>query len=234
LNMTDLSYRESLEARTAEDVLDFVLRSRTPSLACLTCSFQAEDIIVLNLLRKRIPKIPVLFLETGYHFAETYQFRDQIAREWDLNLVNIAAKKTVAEQESEFGILYRDEPTKCCQLRKVEPLMEALEPFEVWFTGLRREQSPTRKNLRKAEDHRLPSGKTVLKVSPLADWAWAKVWEYTGTNRLNYLPQYDQGYLSIGCEPCTALPDDPSNPRSGRWGGKKLECGIHTFSERAR
>jgi phosphoadenosine phosphosulfate reductase len=232
--MTDLSYRESLEARTAEDVLDFVLRSRTPSLACLTCSFQAEDIIVLNLLRKRIPKIPVLFLETGYHFAETYQFRDQIAREWDLNLVNIAAKKTVAEQESEFGILYRDEPTKCCQLRKVEPLMEALEPFEVWFTGLRREQSPTRKNLRKAEDHRLPSGKTVLKVSPLADWAWAKVWEYTGTNRLNYLPQYDQGYLSIGCEPCTALPDDPSNPRSGRWGGKKLECGIHTFSERAR
>jgi phosphoadenosine phosphosulfate reductase len=232
--MTDLSYLETLEARTAEEVLDFVLASRTPSLACLTCSFQAEDIIVLNLLRKRIPKIPVLFLETGYHFAETCQFRDQVAREWDLNLVNVAPKKTVAQQEFEFGILYRDEPTKCCQLRKVEPLMEALEPFEVWFTGLRREQSPTRKNLRKAEDHRLPSGKTVLKVSPLADWAWAKVWEYTGANRLNYLPQYDHGYLSIGCEPCTALPDDPNNPRSGRWGGKKLECGIHTFSERAR
>jgi phosphoadenosine phosphosulfate reductase len=201
---------------------------------CLTCSFQAEDIIVLNLLRKRIPKIPVLFLETGYHFAETYQFRDQITREWDLNLVNVVPKKAVAQQESEFGILYRDEPTKCCQLRKVEPLMEALEPFEVWFTGLRREQSPTRKNLRKAEDHRLPSGKTVLKVSPLADWTWAKVWEYTGANRLNYLPQYDEGYASIGCEPCTALPGDPNNPRSGRWGGKKLECGIHTFSERTQ
>jgi phosphoadenosine phosphosulfate reductase len=211
-----------------------VLANRTSSLACLTCSFQAEDIIVLNLLRRHIPKIPVLFLETGYHFAETYQFRDQIAREWDLNLVNVIPRKSVAQQESEFGILYHDEPTKCCQLRKVEPLMEALEPFEVWFTGLRREQSPTRKNLRKAEDHRLPSGKTVLKVSPLADWTWAKVWEYTGANRLNYLPQYDQGYASIGCEPCTALPDDPNNPRSGRWGGKKLECGIHTFSERAQ
>jgi len=148
--MTDLSYLENLETRTAEEVLDLVLANRTPSFACLTSSFQAEDIIVLNLLRKRIPKIPVLFLETGYHFAETYQFRDQIAREWDLNLVNVIPKKSVAQQESEFGILYRDEPTKCCQLRKVEPLMEALEPFEVWFTGLRREQSPTRKNLRKA------------------------------------------------------------------------------------
>jgi phosphoadenosine phosphosulfate reductase len=232
--MTDLGYIENLEARTVEEVLDLVLASRTPALACLTCSFQAEDIIVLNLLRKRIPKIAVLFLETGYHFAETYQFRDQIASEWDLNLVNVKPKKTVAQQESEFGILYRDQPTKCCQLRKVDPLMEALEPFEVWFTGLRREQSPTRKNLCKAEDHRLPSGKSVLKVSPLADWTWAKVWEYTAANRLKYLPQYDRGYLSIGCEPCTALPDDPNNPRSGRWGGKKLECGIHTFSERAQ
>ena len=232
--MTDLSYLENLETRTAEEVLDLVLANRTPSFACLTSSFQAEDMIVLNLLRKHIPKIPVLFLETGYHFAETYQFRDQIAREWELNLVNVIPKKSVAQQESEFGILYRDEPTKCCQLRKVEPLMEALEPFKVWFTGLRREQSPTRKNLRKAEDHRLPSGKTVLKVSPLADWTWAEVWEYTGANRLNYLPQYDRGYASIGCEPCTALPDDPNNPRSGRWGGKKLECGIHTFSERAQ
>ena len=232
--MTDLSYLENLEARTAEEVLEVVLANRTPSLACLTSSFQAEDIIVLNLLRKHIPKIPVLFLETGYHFAETYRFRDQIARQWDLNLVNVIPKKSVAQQESEFGILYREEPAKCCQLRKVEPLLAALEPFEVWFTGLRRQQSPTRKNLRKAEDHRLPSGKTVLKVSPLADWTWAKVWEYTGTNRLSYLPQYDQGYASIGCEPCTALPDDPNNPRSGRWGGKKLECGIHTFSERAQ
>jgi phosphoadenosine phosphosulfate reductase len=232
--MSNLSELELLETRTAEEVLEFVLESRMPALACLTCSFQAEDIIVLDLLRKRLPKIPVLFLETGYHFVETYRFRDQVEREWDLNLVNVTPKKTVAQQESEFGILYRNDPTKCCQLRKVEPLMEALEPFEIWFTGLRREQSPTRKNLRKAEDHRLPSGRTVLKVSPLADWTWAEVWEYTGANRLKYLPQYDQGYASIGCEPCTALPDDPTNPRSGRWGGRKLECGIHTFSERAQ
>ena len=127
--MSNLSELELLETRTAEEVLEFVLESRMPALACLTCSFQAEDIIVLDLLRKRLPKIPVLFLETGYHFVETYRFRDQVEREWDLNLVNVTPKKTVAQQESEFGILYRNDPTKCCQLRKVEPLMEALEPF---------------------------------------------------------------------------------------------------------
>ena len=225
---------ESLETGSAIDVVESVLASHAEARVCLTCSFQAEDIIVLDLLRQRLPNIPVLFLETGYHFPETYEFRDQLAKEWQLNLVNVVPRKTVAQQEAEFGILYREEPTKCCQLRKVEPLLEALEPFEIWFTGLRREQSPTRKNLKKVEQHRLPTGKTLLKASPLADWTWGQVWEYTGGKGLSYLPQYDQGYLSIGCQPCTAIPDDPRNPRSGRWSGKKLECGIHTFSEPAQ
>jgi phosphoadenosine phosphosulfate reductase len=225
---------ESLETGSAIDVVESVLASHAEARVCLTCSFQAEDIIVLDLLRQRLPNIPVLFLETGYHFPETYEFRNKLAKEWQLNLVNVLPRKTVAQQEAEFGILYREEPTKCCQLRKVEPLLEALEPFEIWFTGLRREQSPTRKNLKKVEQHRLPTGKTLLKVSPLADWTWGQVWEYTGGKGLSYLPQYDQGYLSIGCQPCTAIPDDPRNPRSGRWSGKKLECGIHTFSERSQ
>lgn len=225
---------ESLETGSAIDVLESVLGNHPESRACLTCSFQVEDIIVLDLLRQRLPNIPVLFLETGYHFAETYEFRDKLAKEWHLNLVNVVPRKTVVQQEAEFGILYREEPTKCCQLRKVEPLLEALEPFEIWFTGLRREQSPTRKNLKKVEQHRLPIGKTLVKVSPLADWTWGQVWEYAGGKGLSYLPQYDRGYLSIGCQPCTAIPDDPRNPRSGRWSGKKLECGIHTFSERSQ
>jgi phosphoadenosine phosphosulfate reductase len=230
--MALIEHLENLESCTPEAAIDSLLAEYRGKKICLTCSFQAEDMIVLDLLRKRIPEVPVLFLETGYHFAATYKFRDQVAREWSLNLVNVMPKKTVEQQESEFGILYRDDPTKCCQLRKVEPLMNSLEPFELWFTGLRREQSPSRKNLRKAEQHRLPSGKSLLKVSPLADWTWAQVWEYTGKHKLSYLPQYDLGYASIGCEPCTAIPDDPKNPRSGRWSGKKLECGIHTFSER--
>jgi phosphoadenosine phosphosulfate reductase len=232
--MNTLADFEYLESANAIGVVDSMLAHSPGSRACITSSFQAEDVIVLDLLRKRLPNIPVLFLETGYHFAETYEFRDKLAREWQLNLVNVVPKKTVRQQESELGILYREAPTKCCQLRKVEPLLDALQTFEIWFTGLRREQSPTRKNLKKIEQHHLPTGETLLKVSPLADWTWTQVWEYTGVKSLAYLPQYDQGYLSIGCQPCTAIPDDPNNPRSGRWGGQKLECGIHTFSERSQ
>jgi len=222
---------ESLELRTAEEVVEQALAGAYAERACFTCSFQAEDMIVLHLLRKRLPKIPVLFLETGYHFAETYEFRDAISREWNLNLINAIPEQSVAAQESAFGILYRDDPAKCCQLRKVDPLLNALRPYETWFTGLRREQSATRKNLKKAELHSLPTGETLTKVSPLADWTWGQVWEYTAANKISYLPQYDRGYSSIGCEPCTAIPNDPNNLRSGRWGGQKLECGIHTFSE---
>jgi phosphoadenosine phosphosulfate reductase len=225
---------EHLEQLAAAEVIDAVLHENPQVRACFTCSFQAEDVIVLHLLRKRLPDIPVLFLETGYHFPETYEFRDQLTRDWGLNLVNVIPKQTVGEQESALGILYREEPTKCCQLRKVDPLLESLQPFDTWFTGLRREQSPTRRNLKKAEIHNLPTGKALAKVSPLADWTWGQVWEYTAAHKLSYLPQYDQGYKSIGCQPCTAIPEDPNNPRSGRWGGRKLECGIHTFSERSQ
>ena len=223
----------TLESLPLAQALETLLSAADRQKACLTCSFQAEDMIVLHLLRQHIPEIPVLFLDTGYHFAQTYEYRDRIAREWQLHLVNVLPQQTVAQQESQFGVLYQSNPTQCCQVRKVEPLMRSLEPYEIWFTGLRREQSPSRKNLKVLEQHRLPSGKTLLKVNLLADWTWKQVWNYVGAQQLSYLPLYDDGYLSIGCQPCTAIPDDPNNPRSGRWGGKKLECGIHTFSEKA-
>jgi phosphoadenosine phosphosulfate reductase len=232
--MQSLEQLDRFESQSAEQIIESLVELHRNSRACFTCSFQAEDVVVLQLLKKHLPDVPVLFLETGYHFAQTYQFRDRLAQEWRLNLVNVVPGQTVAQQENQFGRLYQTEPTKCCKLRKVEPLMAALEPFDIWFTGLRREQSPTRGNLKKVERHRLPSGRQLLKVSPLAEWKWGEVWEYTGKHGLSYLPQYDGGYLSIGCEPCTAVPDDPTNPRSGRWSGKKLECGIHTFSEKGQ
>jgi len=223
---------EEFETLSAEAAIDRALAENT-GLPCFTCSFQAEDMIVLDLLRKRVPDIPVLFLETGYHFAATYAYRDRMTQAWNLNLKNLAAKKSVAEQEAEFGILNRTDPGKCCNLRKVEPLFEALQQYDVWFTGLRREQSPTRKNLKIAERHELASGKVLLKVSPLAAWTWGLVWKYTADNKIDYLPLYDMGYRSIGCEPCTAIPQEGADPRSGRWGGAKLECGIHTASKQA-
>ena len=200
---------------------------------CITCSFQAEDMIVVHMLRQRIPDIPVIFLDTGYHFRETYSYRDRIAKAWGLNVINAAPVQSVAEQEKQFGILNQTDPTRCCHLRKVEPLLKALEPYDIWFTGLRREQSPTRQNLQLIENHALPTGKVLLKVSPLATWKWERVWDYTTDNNIPYLPLYDLGYRSIGCEPCTAIPAAGADPRSGRWGGVKLECGIHTFTRRA-
>lgn len=230
--MTDVLQAEQLEGLSADALIDRILAENS-GRACFTCSFQAEDMIVLDLLRKRQPAIPVLFLDAGYHFAETYAYRDKMQRDWNLNLVNLAAKQSVAQQEAQFGILNQTDPGKCCHLRKVEPLMEGLKDYDVWFTGLRREQSPTRKNLKAVEHHSLPSGKTLLKVSPLAAWTWGQVWKYTAENKIAFLPLYDLGYRSIGCEPCTAIPSEGADARMGRWGGKKLECGIHTFSTKA-
>jgi phosphoadenosine phosphosulfate reductase len=222
---------ETAEGLAAETLMDRVLHEHSGRV-CITCSFQAEDMAVLHMLRQRVPDVPVLFLETGYHFAETYAYRDRMATAWKLNLRNLLPAMTVPQQETAFGILHQTNPTECCQLRKVEPLMAALEEFDLWFTGLRREQSPTRKNLKKLEKHRLPGGRSLDKVSVLADWTWAQVSEYAGSHRIELLPLYQLGYPSIGCEPCTSLPVAGGDPRSGRWAGRKLECGIHTFSER--
>lgn len=109
---------ETLERHTPAEVIDLVLGEKSQHPSCFTCSFQAEDVVVLHLLRKRLPNISVLFLETGYHFPETYEFRDRLTREWGLNLINAMPSQTVQEQESAFGILYREDPTRCCQLRQ--------------------------------------------------------------------------------------------------------------------
>jgi phosphoadenosine phosphosulfate reductase len=201
--------------------------------ACFTCSFQLEDMIMLHLLRQQQSDIPVLFLDTGYHFQEIYAYRDRMAREWKINLINVMPLQTVLQQEEEFGILYQNDPGKCCQRRKVWPLFQALRSYEIWFTGLRREQSPTRKDLSVIEQHQLPQEKTLLKVNPLALWNWHQVQEYAAAHSIAPLSLYAAGYTSIGCEPCTAIPDAGAHPRFGRWGGAKLECGIHTFTDRA-
>lgn len=221
------------EAMAAEELVADIVRSANAVEVCLTSSFQTEDMVVLHMLRQHLPNVPVIFLETGYHFKTLIEYRDRIAHEWDLNLINALPKTTLAEHEGQFGLLHIVEPTKCCAIRKVEPLMRSLEPYTWWFTGLRREQSPTRAHLQKIEDHKLPTGKLMKKISILADWDWARVEAYANEHGIPRLPLYDQGYTSIGCEPCTAVPSAGADARSGRWGGKKLECGIHTFSEKA-
>jgi phosphoadenosine phosphosulfate reductase len=194
---------------------------------CLTCSFQAEDVLLAKLAIELDAQIPILFLDTGYHFAETYAYRDRIASEWRLNLINLLPEKTVAEQERERGLLYQSAPDECCRLRKVEPLFKAVAGYRVWITGLRREQAKSRAALEETALFALPGGKQVLKLAPLATWSARDVWYACEELAIPLLPLYERGYSSIGCEPCTTLPLDPNDPRSGRWAGHKVECGIH-------
>ncbi|HWR17967.1 MAG TPA: phosphoadenylyl-sulfate reductase [Terriglobales bacterium] len=215
---------------TAEQLVASFLAESTQR-ACVTCSFQAEDMVVLDLVRQHRPDVAVLFLDTGYHFRETYAYRDRMTEELGLNLINLKADLSVAEQEAKHGRLYEVAPDYCCKIRKVEPLLRGLEPFDIWFTGLRREQSPSRANLPFVEYPTLPSGRHITKVNALAAWDWKSTWRRLEERKIPYLPLYDDGYSSIGCQPCTTVPLDPGNPRSGRWGGQKLECGIHTFDE---
>jgi phosphoadenosine phosphosulfate reductase len=189
-------------------------------LPCVTSSFQAECVVLVHMLQQARPGLPVLFLDTFHHFAETYVYRDEIAKRWNLNIVNLRA------DEPQVG-LWQQSTQACCGRHKVEPLFRALQGYDVWFTGLRRDQSPSRANLQEVEPFALPTGKTLRKVSPLAMWSTKDVWAYAKQHDIPLLPLYGQGYTSIGCEPCTSLPLDPSNDRSGRWGGQKLECGIH-------
>ena len=201
--------------------------AKHPRDLVLTNSFQAEDMVVLHIARQLVPDLPVVFLETGYHFAEIYEYRDRMAREWKLNLINVLPEITVAEQESQFGILNQTDASRCCRIRKVKPLFDTLESYALWFTGLRREQAKSRASLHEVDNFTLPSGKTIRKISPLTEWTAKDVWAYAGRHEIPLVDLYDKGYTSIGCEPCTSLPADPNDPRSGRWGGQKQECGIH-------
>ena len=205
------------------DVIDAALAGATKP--CITSSFQAECMVLTHMLRTRQPDIAVLFLDTFHHFAETLKYRDEITEAWGLNLINLRAPAP------QVGLWQAESTDACCARHKVGPLFAALEDYDVWFTALRRDQSPSRANLREREPFRLPSGTLIERVAPLATWTAKDVWSYAKQHGIPLLPLYDLGYTSIGCEPCTSLPLDPDNPRSGRWQGQKLECGIHIQSK---
>ena len=188
---------------------------------CLTSSFQAECVVLTHMLRQSRPDIPVLFLETFHHFPQTLAYRDDLATKWGLNLVNLQAAAPRP------GLWQTESTQACCAHHKVGPLFSALEHYDVWYTALRRDQSPSRANLQEVEPFKLPSGKVIQRVAPLASWTTRDVWRYAKEHGIELMPLYELGYTSIGCEPCTTLPPDPDNPRSGRWQGEKLECGIH-------
>ncbi|WP_028400396.1 phosphoadenylyl-sulfate reductase [Ectobacillus panaciterrae] len=189
------------------------------------CSFGIEGIVLIDLIRQVKPDAKIVFLDTGLHFKETYEVIEKIkARFPKLQIEMKQPKLSVEEQAKVHGPeLWKTNPNACCDMRKIQPLHEALGQGKAWISGLRREQSPTRQNTEFFnQDHKFHS----VKVCPLIHWTWKEVWRYVYKHKLPYNILHDQGYPSIGCEMCT-LPAD-GNGRDGRWAGSnKTECGLH-------
>jgi phosphoadenosine phosphosulfate reductase len=201
-----------------------------PDLAIGT-SFQLGGLINIFLAREVVAPVKVLFLETGFHFPETLEFRDRLVDEWGLDMINTVPTLGPERQAKEIHPeLYKVDPDQCCYLNKVLPMESALEGLGGWATGVRRDQSPTRANTRIFEIQQLTSGKVIWKVNPQAHWTRAQVEEFSRQHNLPSHPLYDAGYLSIGCWPCTRkVAGDDEDERAGRWDGfDKAECGIHT------
>ena len=170
--------------------------------------------------------LDVLFLETGYHFAETIGTRDAVEHVYDVRIVNAQARRSVAEQDAEFGKdLFARDPGACCAMRKVEPLTDTLAGYDAWVTGVRRVEAPTRANTPLIQfDDKFG----LVKINPIAAWSDEDMDAYIAAHNVLVNPLVADGYPSIGCAPCTARPAPGADPRSGRWAGTaKIECGLH-------
>jgi phosphoadenosine phosphosulfate reductase len=185
-----------------------------------------QDAVLIDLAVRVKPNVDVLFLETGYHFAETIGTRDAVATVYpEIRIVNAAAEQSVADQEAQYGLLNQTEPDRCCHLRKVVPLRRTLAGYQAWVTGVRRVDAPTRANTPIVSwDDR----NGLVKINPIAAWSDDEFHEYIAAHGVLENPLVSEGYLSIGCAPCTAKPLPGADPRSGRWAGLgKTECGLH-------
>lgn len=211
-----------------------VLRWAAGSIDRLTIatSFQSSGLVILHQMRSIRPDVPVLFLDTGFHFEETLEFRTRIADMWDLKVVDLRGEHGTAEHQAEiYGpALYRRDPDTCCAINKVKPLQAALEEYDGWISGLRRDQSPLRADTPIIEAQLLPSGNEIMKIHPLARWNKSQVEAYTREHEIPSHPLLEKGYTSIGCWPCTRAIRTGEAERAGRWQGLgKTECGIHSF-----
>ncbi|MGV0835192.1 phosphoadenylyl-sulfate reductase [Mycolicibacterium thermoresistibile] len=185
-----------------------------------------QDAVLVHLAAKVRPGVDVLFLDTGYHFAETIGTRDAVQAVYDVNVVNVTPEHTVAEQDELLGKdLFARDAEQCCRLRKVQPLTAALRGYSAWVTGIRRVEAPTRAN---APLISYDDAFGLVKINPLAAWTDQDMQDYLQANGVLVNPLVDEGYPSIGCAPCTAKPAPGADPRSGRWqGSAKIECGLH-------
>lgn len=214
----------SLQGAPASEVIKWAGQAFGDRL-CITSSM--TDAVIIDLASREVPGIDVLFLDTGYHFAETIGTRDAVSVVYPVNVRNITPSTTVDEQDRELGPkLFARNPDLCCYLRKVIPLEQSLEPYDAWITGVRREETDARTSTKVVQ---WDSRRQMVKVNPIIEWTQQDVDDYIAENGVLVNPLVYDGYPSIGCRTCTARVAPGADPRSGRWvGTAKTECGIHT------
>jgi phosphoadenosine phosphosulfate reductase len=213
-----------LAAATAAQVAGWAAQEFGGSLA-VACSM--ADAVLPHLVSRAAPGVDVLFLETGYHFSETVRTRRGVERLLPVHVVDVLPALSVAEQDERYGAeLFARDPAACCRMRKMEPLAARLAGYEAWVTGVRRDEAPSR-----AETPLVTwdDAHGLVKINPLASWTFQDLLAYAAEHSVALNPLLDQGYPSIGCEPCTHRVAPGHDPRSGRWAGlAKTECGIHS------
>ncbi len=214
---------QKLAGAPAEEVVRWAVETFGGRI-CITSSM--TDAVLVHLVSQVREGVDVIFLDTGYHFAETIGTRDAVSTVYPVNVINVTPEQTVAEQDEQMGPrLYSRNPDLCCYLRKVVPLERALEPYDAWFTGVRKEETDARSDTRVVH---WDARREMVKVNPIVDWTQEQVDAYIAAHGILVNPLLYDGYPSIGCATCTVRVEAGADARSGRWAGTgKTECGIH-------
>ncbi len=221
----DISHlNERFEQTPTEEILQWAWETFGPKVA-VSSSFQTQSVPLLHLVSRVCPELPVIFLDTGFHFPETLTFRDELQARLGLNIKVIRPVIEKHELIARYGQgLYRRDPDLCCYINKVEPMERAISGFTAWISGVRRDQTAARQALSVLA----PQAKGLLKIHPMLTWSKKEVWAYIDQYQLPSHPLFTKGYMSVGCAPCTRPVFAGQDERAGRWAGKtKTECGLH-------
>ncbi len=213
------------ETRAPQEIIRWAVDSFWPEIA-VSSSFQTQSMPLLHMVTQMKRGIPVFFLDTGYHFWETLIFREKIASEWKINVIDLYrdTRWDVFARQNTRSLPIED-PNLCCYLHKVQPMQKTLKDIKAWISGIRRDQTAVRAHaqiLELQEDG-------LLKINPLLNWTKVDIKRYMEENNLPVHPLYEKGYRSVGCAPCTIAVGANDDERAGRWAGRgKIECGLHT------
>lgn len=218
---------DKFKERTPQDIIRWSWENFSPRIA-VSSSFQSQSVVLLHIISQVAPKIQVLFLDTGYHFPETLEFRDRLQKELGLNVQVLEPVMGHDGFKRQFEALYLRNPDRCCYINKVEPLQIALKDYDAWISGIRRDQTADRAGTPIV----LQNQGSIYKICPLANWTKQQIHRYISEHGLPAHPLVEKGYTSIGCAPCTRAVSGGEDERAGRWAGSsKTECGLHTIPD---